>query len=1855
MRQENGPRAAPPAGDSTARALEEYLAAAEAGTAPPREEFLAGHPGLAEDLDACLEALRFIGRAVAGPRALAADIAQAQPPEPAAGQLGDFRLLREVGRGGMGVVYEAEQISLARRVALKVLPFAATMDPRQLQRFHNEARAAASLDHPHIVHVHAIGCERAVHFYAMQFIDGQTLAQVIADCRLRIADSKKEVRSAPGPAGGAADVCPPTGPYTPEPAAQSTISNPQTAIALTPPVAAISTERGTQDRAYFRGMAELGIQAAEALDHAHALGVIHRDVKPANLLVDGSGKLWVTDFGLAHIQSDARLTMTGDLVGTLRYMSPEQALAKRIVVDHRTDVYSLGATLYELLTLEPAFGGSDRQELLRQIAFEEPKAPRRVNKAMPAELETIVQKAMEKNPADRYATAKELADDLRRFLADEPIRARPASLVRRLRKWSRRHRAAVRAATALVLAVLVLGGMVLWREMGQRAAVEHSVEAALDRAELLQQEERLDEALAVLVLAQGQLEDRGLEAMRQRVEESRRDVQMLKKLEQARLQEAASGQGTSFDHAGANRLYTEAFEEYGLDVTTLDPGEAVKRIRASAICDRLIAALDYWAFVRNELRRGDGDSVRAVADLANDDPWRRQVFEAAKRGDLLWLEVLAQNVQEEGTLNKPAATLTLFAMTLRNLGSLATAERLLRQVQAERPADFWINFDLATILSLKKPADWAEAIRFCQAAVALRPQSAVAHGNLGAALYNRGDVDGAIAEGKKAIELDPSNAVARSNLGVALHNNGDVDGAIAECKTAIKLRPNSADAHFHLANALYAKNGMDEAIAEYRIAIDIDCKHAGAHSNLGAALHKKGDLSAAIAECKKAIDFEPMSALTHSNLGNVLRDKKDVDAAIAECRKAVELDPKLADAHLNLALALGDKGDQDEAIAEYRKAIDLKKNSAKAHYNLGVTLREKRDVDGAIAEYRKAIRIKPDHVEAHLNLGAALSDKGRLDDAIAEFREAIRIKPDYAEAHNNLGNGLRDKGRADMAINAYDEAIRLSPGFAAAHTNLGGALHDKGQLDDAIAKHRVAIRIKPEFAQAHYNLGNALRDKGELDKAIAEFRAALSIKPDYAEAHNNLGNALQRKGRLDEAIAEYREAMRLKKDDAEPHNGLGTALRKKGDVDAAISEFRAALRIKPDYAKAHSNLGNALRDKGRLDDAIADFRKAVAIDPNCAPAHNNLGNALKEKGRTDEAIAEYRAAIQIKPDFAEAHTNLGVALRDKGRLNDAIAEFRKAILIKPDFAEPHYNLANVLYGKGQLDEAVGEYRKALRFKPDYADAHSNLGNSLRDKGRLDEAIAEYRKAIAIDPKYAPAYSNLGGALSEKGRLDQAIAEYRKAIRIKPDNAEVHLNLGLVLVQKRDVEQAIGEFRQALQLKPDNASALHSLGDALVPTGRASEAEKSYRQALAIRQRLVANFPDNADHQSNVGATLNNLAQLLGRQAKCVEARALSEQAIRHQQAALKINAKHPTYRRFLRNHYTVLTEALLGLGEHTRAAEAAEQVPRFSSTAWQDYSISSKILQHCIALAQKDGKLSVDERQRLTNHYAVRSKKLLDERNLLAVVDGKSKFLSNVDKLAVAAFCQTACKQLYVASVRLYTEAFAAQPELEDKVESGHRYNAARAAALAGCGQGEDAAKLDDKEKRRLRDQALAWLRADLDSYDKQYKARQVPGVILLIERLAHAQKDPNFKGIRESLATLPDSEQLAWRKLWADMEQLLKQAGGSLNTTRLQGNLKDESHQQTHDHKLEAGIAYVIDMRSAAFDTYLKLLDAKGTLIADNDDIAPNDLNSRIIFTPKESGTFRIVATSYQERGRGPYTLTITWMKQKAGDRGSP
>jgi serine/threonine protein kinase len=414
---------------------DEFTQRLNRGEQPSVEEYAEKHPEIADVLREVLPALGLL-------RWPDMEAALADGDPNLAAPLGDFRLVREIGRGGMGVVYEARQLSLNRPVAVKVLPFAAALDPRRLQRFKKEALAAASLHHEHIVPVYFVGCERGVHFYAMQFIEGRSLAAIIAELRRVASQEPADLqRTVPyafpvgAPPGGGAD---------------------------TSPQGALATEGSTRSPEYFYSVARLGLEAAKGLEHAHQEVVWHRDIKPANLLVDSRGSLWIADFGLAQMRSDTQLTLSGELVGTIRYMSPEQALANRVPVDQRTDVYSLGATLYELLTLEPVFGGNDRQELLRQIAFDDPRPPRRLNGHVPRDLEIIVLKALAKAPAHRYGSAKELAEDLHRFLNDQPIKARPEALPRWLWRKSRQYAGGIALALAVAITAVVLALFLLY-------------------------------------------------------------------------------------------------------------------------------------------------------------------------------------------------------------------------------------------------------------------------------------------------------------------------------------------------------------------------------------------------------------------------------------------------------------------------------------------------------------------------------------------------------------------------------------------------------------------------------------------------------------------------------------------------------------------------------------------------------------------------------------------------------------------------------------------------------------------------------------------------------------------------------------------------------------------------------------------------------------------------------------------------------------------------------------------------------------------------------------------------------------------------------------------------------------------------------------------------------------------------------------------------------------------------------------------------------------------------------------------------------------------------------------------------
>ena len=424
--------------------LTEYLFRLENGERPDRARIIAEHPELADDLEENLQKLEQLHRAAFGlsdgVSLEAATTCESAIPE----RLGDFEIVREIGRGGMGVVYEARQLSLDRRVALKVLPFVSVLDPKQAVRFQNEVQSAARLDHPHIVPVYSVGMDNGIHYYAMRLIDGYSLADAIEWLR-----ENRTVNNERRDGSTSQNLCP----------------------VATETVAAyfsdVSTSVASNRRNFYRNIAKLAFQAADALEHAHSEGIVHRDVKPSNLLVDSDGQLWIADFGLATSQNDDNLTGTGDLVGTLRYMSPEQAAGRRSEVDRHSDIYSLGISLYELTTLRPAFEGDDRQKLLRSVLEESPVTPRQFDRFVPQDWETIILKATAKEIDQRYETAGELAEDLKRFIDERPIRARRVTTLERSWRWAKRNRAfavAILSVAVLVCCLAVVGPFVAYRQ-----------------------------------------------------------------------------------------------------------------------------------------------------------------------------------------------------------------------------------------------------------------------------------------------------------------------------------------------------------------------------------------------------------------------------------------------------------------------------------------------------------------------------------------------------------------------------------------------------------------------------------------------------------------------------------------------------------------------------------------------------------------------------------------------------------------------------------------------------------------------------------------------------------------------------------------------------------------------------------------------------------------------------------------------------------------------------------------------------------------------------------------------------------------------------------------------------------------------------------------------------------------------------------------------------------------------------------------------------------------------------------------------------------------------------------------------
>jgi serine/threonine-protein kinase len=1040
-------------------------------------------------------------------------------------QVPGYEIEAAVGRGGMGVVYKARHLALKRSVALKML---AAGHPNSIERarFRAEAEAVARLQHPNIVQIHEVGEVDGSPFFALEYVSGGSLAERLAGKPL-------------------------------------------------PP----------------RGAAGLVATLAEAMHFAHSRNLVHRDLKPANILLaevggqesgarsqaqTAAGRLLtpdscvltpkITDFGLVRqLDVDSGQTFDGVVIGTPSYMAPEQAEGRARFAGPAADVYALGAILYECLTGEPPFQGLTPLGTLEKVRSLEPAAPSSLERGVPRDLETICLKCLRKDPEQRYSSARELADDLGRFVRGEPVAARPVGAAERLRKWVWRRPAAAGLLGAVVL-LMAAGGVGAWL-LYQRSATARDRQAQTDR-DVRGVLERAMTLLAngwqeadLMILTEAAAEGNRANSMAHSGDASapvQEEIEAFQDEAKGRLEQAENNrtllkalldvsapQETVVQHRdqavgtvaptqpSVDKQYAAAFHSWGLDVDGTSEDEMVARlgVQPDVVVQELIAALDGWMLERRRQKRPEAEWRRLfrLADqldrngqhrglrvlLAGGSPPRPEsvaglVGEGALPWAALWELARGADWRQlqalRGEINPasgPVMTAVLLAQACAAVGDSAGAEQVLRQAAATRPDQVVLLDALGKLLERQGASRRGKAIEYYRAARAQRPGLGIA---LSAALVRAGRADEAEEVLNDLTSHQPDNAALYNILGISLFTQEKFGAAEAAYRKATELRPDLAISQYNLGLALASQRRPESAEAAYRKAIELKPDYAEAYNNLGRVLQERQKSDAAEAAYRKAIDLQPDLAVAYNNLGIALRDQKKLDEAVAACRKAIEINQDDALAYNSLGVVLHDQKKQDEALAAYRKAIDLKPDFAEAYYNLGIVQFEQKELDQAVAAYRKAIELKPNYADVLSDLGAVLCDFfNKPLEAEAFFLKAIELNPQDWQAHFNLGVALFKQAKFQDAQIPLQQGVKLLP--------------DK---DPRRARFDQWIKACDRFLELEARLAAVLQGMDRLASAgeQMEFAQLCNLKQLYAAAAHFYADAFTVDPKLAEAVPE---------------------------------------------------------------------------------------------------------------------------------------------------------------------------------------------------------------------------------------------------------------------------------------------------------------------------------------------------------------------------------------------------------------------------------------------------------------------------------------------------------------------------------------------------------------------------------------------------------------------------------------------------------------------------------------------------------------------------------------------------------------
>jgi tetratricopeptide (TPR) repeat protein len=1124
----------------------------------------------------------------------------------AADRIGGYRLVRELARGGMGVVYHAHSLSLDRPVALKVMRDALAPDPEDVERFLLEARAAARLRHPGIVGVHEVGQDEGRWFIAMDLVEGESL-------------KARVLRDGPLPAREAAKVA-------------------------------------------------LGL--ARALAYAHERSILHRDVKPANVLLGEDGAPLLTDFGLAKDVGAGReergLTATGMAVGTPAYMPPEQAEGDASRVDRRADVYGAGATLFEMLVGRAPFGGKTALSVLEAVINQAPPRPSAARPDLDRDLETICLTCLEKDPARRYGSADALADDLEAYLAHRPIRARPVGPLGRAARWARRH--PVAAGTLCVVALLALTsgvGAWAWQAGLARARAEDLARRRAGLERVLERHDAGDPAADLVRAAASEDAALVVAVLGPRLEALADDLRAL-----------------------GRALYLEAGSP--------DEGE---RAAGLSPVEGLAGAVDAWV-------AGAVSPAQAAALRAAEERLARRAARGTALQPPTFAELVTARASEALGPRLLAADAVCVALGRAGPGAVLPLARYLDALhdgeRAVAPAQALCETgdprgQEAVLRALRRlgergpsAAPLRRALERVRADVTLAGDGARAHLERAQARLDKDDLAGAIDDATRALALEPDLGAAWTLRARArLRERRGAEGALEDARRAVELAPEDEEAWLALGNAHRRRHHVQEALAAFERAVEVAPEsawalHARAQGRLAAH-----DRAGARDDAERAVELAPRDAKVRVGRAFVRVRLRDLTGALADLDDALELDPAYASAHADRGVLRYHQGKLEEAFADLTRAIELAPDdwgvAPGALANRALIKRDRGDLAGAEVDVEAALRLDPDLARALMTRGALRDHRGDHAGARADLDRAVALDPEDAEL---------------LAVRGWQRWIRGDPARGLA------------DLDRA-------VEVDDEAVLARLLRGKARLEAGQLERAREDLEAVTRLEDRAVEAWTSLAELHGRQGDLAARDRCLKQALALSPNYGAMSFELGKVRAENGEWAEAEQYFTKALEAKDD-APTRVERGFARHALGRGADARADFDRALELDASALRAW--VGRAAVRRLAGDEAGAEedLARAVERSARPLEAWTERAAARAQLGDYRGALEDVERALALGGEREARLFAIrGGCLQLLGDPAGAVAAYERLLELDPrsDDAAAVRRMIDQLREAAR----------------------------------------------------------------------------------------------------------------------------------------------------------------------------------------------------------------------------------------------------------------------------------------------------------------------------------------------------------------------------------------------------------------------------------------------------------------------------------------------------------------------------------------------------------